>query len=210
MKKHILIFITGLFLVAILATNCKKDETADLIEENGLSAEINNLVSKDVFEVLDSLDMIIIRGDDPPEVKGSFMVNPNILLQSTNETDVTGTLFTDYFVTFRSPDEGKSSFVTLTSVAAENKGGNGSISYISGEGSSFSVFTRMETTFDTNNVSYITIEVFSGTIKDDRIENLYNASVMIDHNGDVSNQVMEIGEGRKFMDGDNISQKIGF
>lgn len=198
-----------IILIGILVTNCSKKEE-NTVPDNGLPPEVNSLVPEKVLTILDSLKMPIFKGDNPPDVTGTFIISPNVLIRTTNEDDEIGEKHTDYFLTFVSPDEGSASFRTITSNSIDQKSGNGPESYIVGDGAAFTVFTKMETSNESSNDSFITIEVYTGGIYDDGISNLYSASVMLDDKGDPNDHYMENGAGRVFMDGDGDSQKVGF
>ncbi|MCB0806242.1 MAG: hypothetical protein KDC05_10625 [Bacteroidales bacterium] len=198
------------FMLFIIVGCSKNEENEDTEPANKNPTMINDLIPQKAFEILDSLNMPIVEGDNPPDVSGTYIVNPNELMRSTVENDNIGENFPDYFLSFKSPNEGSNSFKTTTVCEPFELDGTADISFIQGSENAFSVFTVMETTDQINNDSFISVEVYTGHLTDEGIQYLTNASIMLNDHGDPNDHYIEINEGRMFKDGNNFSDKSGF
>jgi hypothetical protein len=204
MKTNIYHILAALILVGIIATNCKKE---DLIEENGLSRNINDLISDDILEILDSLGMPIHTGGNPANIEGTFLITPVILMSSNIETDIIGSKFNDLLVAFLGQNNDELTITTEYVEEAASQEGEGFGSFIVGEGNDFSVFAK-NMTYDTfDNDSALTTIIFSGTIGEEGIDDLHIAVVMLNDFGDPNNQYIDIGDSRVFYDEDGISER---
>lgn len=205
MKTYInLLF--AILLVLLLAASCKKDETNDLIEANGLSRDINDFISEEIFDILDSLGMPINTGGNPANIEGTYLVSPMVLTQSNRTFDDIGKTYADKTFTFL---EQNNDNLTLTTALTQGGGvGEGLGSFIVGNGNNFSVFVRIKKDNLEHNDSTLTTQIFSGTLTSDGITNLYNALVMLDDYGDPNDRYIAIGDARVFYDEDGFSERI--
>ncbi|SHI88279.1 hypothetical protein SAMN05444280_107100 [Tangfeifania diversioriginum] len=207
MKTNINHILATLFLVGIIATNCKKDEMNDLIEENGLSRDINDFIPQDILDILDSLDMPINTGGNPANIEGTFLMNPSILMSSNIETDIIGFEFNELLISFFEQNNDELTITTQYVEEDASQEGEGYGSFLVGEGNDFSVFAK-NMTYDTfDNDSALNTIIFTGTIGEEGIEDLHVAVVMLNDFGDPNNQYIEIGDSRVLYDEDAISER---
>jgi hypothetical protein len=206
MKTRFYYILAALFVVGIIATNCKKDETNDLIEANGLSRDINDFISEEILNILDSLGMPINTGGNPANIEGTYLISPMVLTESNRPFDVIGKTYADKTFTFFDQNNDN---LTLTTALTQGGGvGEGLGSFIVGNGNNFSVFVRIKKVNQEHNDSTLTTQIFSGTITSDGIGNIYNALVMLDDYGDPNNHYIAIGDARVFYDEDGFSERV--
>ena len=131
-----------LFVSSVLMYgSCKKDKS--LIEENGLTRDINNFVPQDIIDALDSLGMPINKGGNPGSIEGSYFVSPNVLRNTNIEGDVVGKIFLDETLTF-SMQNNEDLTITTTATQGSDFEGVGYGSFIVGEGDNFTVFSKLK------------------------------------------------------------------
>ena len=172
--------------------------------DNGLIPSINNIVPQSILDEMTRLGLPIFKGDNPPNIEGTYFISPAILLGSDVPNDYAiGTKFSDETIQFSQQDNSKHS---ITANSSENTQTGSSISsYIVGSGNNFSVFLFMYVTH-TNASSTFTVQVYSGTIDAGGIRNLYSSLFMIGSNGNPS--AIPDGTGRVFYDSDGFSEKL--
>jgi hypothetical protein len=206
MKKITQLIFTITIALGLITSGCKKDETNDLIEANGLSRDINDFISEDIFDILDSLGMPINTGGNPANIEGTYLISPMVLIESNRTFDDIGKTYADKTFTFFDQNNDN---LTLTTALTQGGGvGEGLGSFIVGNGNNFSVFVRIKKLNQEHNDSTLTTQIFSGTITSDGITDLYNALVMLDDYGDPNDRYIAIGDARVFYDEDGFSERI--
>lgn len=201
----------NLFLTLFIAVasmyfiGCDKSEES-LIEENGLSKDINDFMPQEILDILESLDMPINTGGNPPSIEGAFLKSPNILMNSNRSNDNIGSTYADLTVTFSNQNTKK---LTVTVKQKQNNTeGDGIGSYIVGNNNNFSVFSEIHSYNDTYNDSSRVAKIYTGTISADGIVNYHDCIVMLDDYGDPNDHYIAIGDTRVFYDSDNIAEKV--
>jgi hypothetical protein len=205
MKKLHFALIFCILVAVIFISSCKKDENNNLVQDNGLTKDINDFIPPHILKILDSLGMPINRGGNPAVIEGNYDVSPNVLIASNRENDVIGGQYSDVLLTFS--DQNNEKLTLLTQYSQANQESKGYSSFIVGDNDKFTVFARIKTHDPFYNDSALSTQIYSGTIKADHIENLHIALVMLDDYGDNNNHYIEIGDARVFHDSDSISEK---
>ena len=207
MKIKIKTFILSFFITCFLG--CENDDPEPQIDENGLTKNITDLVPQEIFDEMVRLGMPINGGGNPPNIEGSFLGSPFILVSSNRSDDVAGFQFADYRVTFT--DQKNKELTVMVDYennsSSGSESGSGLGSFIVGENSMFSVFVEVISTHS-GGTSAKFIHVISGTIITNGIEDLYFANFMIDDEGDPQSIWIENGEGRVIYDQDGFSSKF--
>ncbi len=212
-ELHYGISLGGEVNVAILGFTANPSIEAEFLKlsfykcpENGLIDSIGLFITDTILNVItDQLDIPIHEGLNPPNIEGTFLVSPNALF-STNipdDPDI-GYIFDDATITFSNQNQ-----QDLTVRVSEEQGsgfGNGDGSYILGEGNKFSVFSEINEYSDVTGYSTLA-RVYSGEISQDGIINFHCALLMLDDHGDPSGTLIEIGQGRGFIDSNGFSPK---
>jgi hypothetical protein len=184
---------------------CKEEDTNPLLDENGLTSEITDLVPQKIIDEMKALGMPITGGGNPPLIEGTYTVTPYILLASNRASDILGNTYSDLIITFSSQNNASLKIVVDYENGQEEGSGIGS--FIVGNGCSFSAFINMTSVLGGHPSKVVMI--VSGNAKKNGIEKLYVAVVMVDDYGDPLNVLIENGEGRVFKDGNLFSEKTG-
>lgn len=175
--------------------------------ESGLTEDVDEFIPDSILNIItDELDIPINEGLNPPSIEGAFLVSPNVMLSTNipNDGFDIGHTFDDAIITFSNQN-----LQDLTVQVSEVQGGgsgDGEGSYIVGEGNKFSVFTELNV-YSENSGNRTLARVYSGEISQNGIIDFHCAILMLDDNGDPNNNLIEIGEGRGFMDSDGFSPR---
>ncbi|MCG6187698.1 hypothetical protein [Maribellus maritimus] len=205
MKKRNLFFIGITLVSSILFLSCGKDDES-LIEENGLSKDINDFMPQAILDTMESLGMPIFTGGNPRDIEGTYLVSPGILYASNIEGDEIGERYADENLSFSSQNNSNLSLtIKINDWSSE---GEETGSYIVGDNNEFSVFTKMMMYDNEVNDSALISYTCSGTISEDGIEDLFECLVMIDDFGDPNDQYIEIGAARVFYDEDGLAERM--
>lgn len=191
-------------IVTLLAfASCSKDNSDDS-KFNGSIASIEDFYNPELVKALDSLGFIINTGNKPPLMEGIYLAAPVILQASSVLGDNLGSKFFDYEITFSNQDNGNLTIDFLGDQGIEIDNGSGS--FISGEGNSFSIFLITTTEIST----YLADSAISlsGTIVEDGIEDLQIAYLMLDNRENEGGVFIPNNTGRVLFDSDNFSEKI--
>ena len=178
-----------------------KGSGGGLLDPNGLSRDINDIVPDSLLNILDSLGMPINTGDAPPNIEGSFVLSPFTMVNTNIVNDIygIGQEISDYYVKFSGQNNGK----LTVNIDYYNGGevGNGIGSFIVGNGKDFSVFSRLFITYRGD--SAYTLVLFSGSIESDGLHDMYVANFMLESFNSI--YLIHNGQGRIFFDSDSLS-----
>ena len=198
-----------LFAFTFLFTGCLRDGDETISLETGKQAEvdnrINNVVPPEIQTKLDPY-IPIYRGVDPPNITGSYLVDPlttvycedypngggfapgkvvnSRVVRFTNQNTKTNAIdYDSYVVNSTSYEEGKGAFISGS--------GNNFTAYFNTEGYTDGIYNK-------------TALVISGTVTSNGIKNLHRAFIMLKKN-DPKGELMDEGVYRVFKDGDGLS-----
>jgi hypothetical protein len=195
------VFKSSIYLVLVICLSfqgCTKDD-GTILESNGLTKDINDLVPPSTLNTIESLGMYINTGDAPPLIENIYQITPNILLSSNLSGDTPGYKYADVKIRFYQQDN-----ATLT-VKIETKQGTGTSQlldgHLVGSGSFFTVFAEYVTA---DSISLL--RVYSGSIVSGGIEGWQDALNMLDNNNKPG--VIANGTTRIFYDQDGFSTVI--
>jgi hypothetical protein len=176
------------------------------LDDQGVTDDINKIVPKEIQKKMTDLGLPINGGGNPPVVNGTYKMSP-VILKKSNFSDgfSVGHQFADIYVTFS--EQNNDDLTVKVSYVNAGLSGEGTGAYIIGEGDKFSVFVESINIHE-NKVQTKTAEVYSGTITNTGIKNLYSALFMIDDGGDPYNDLIGNGQGRLFYDSDGFSEKV--
>lgn len=208
MKKNYYLLLVCACTFIVTISSCKKDEEVNLIEANGLSRDINDFISQEIFDTLTSLGMPINTGGNPANIEGTYMISRVILKASTRENDVIGKNYLKIRVKFSNQNNSELSLLVNINEGDGSTLGEAYGSFIVGEGADFTVFTKIMTYNKQYNDSSLVTEIFSGTLTENGIENEFHTLVLLDDFGDPYNHYIEIGDARLFYDEDAFSELI--
>jgi len=174
------------------------------VEANGFTPEINALVPDSLIAAMEDLGMPIARGPDPPALEAAFLVSPFVLTASSVPGDSPGFRFPDYYVEYSrlDPDSLTLDIDWVNGPSrAEGIGG-----LIVGEDGRFSIFSTSTATL-AGAVATI-LEVHTGTIGIDGLEDFHTAVFMLDNQGNPGGVFIPEATGRVGRDDDAFSPEI--
>jgi hypothetical protein len=194
-------FLTIITLFALAFVSCEDEKTPD----DGLSQDINDLISDENLAILEELGMPINKGTQPPALSKIYLLSPDILLNSNRDGDVISTTYADFKVKFY--DQSSNKLDIKIDFKNGSSTGTGLGSFVAGSGDKFTVFSEITST----NGSYSAklAYVFSGTIVAGGLEDFHVSLIMLDDYGDPGGIYIEVGDARVFHDSDGFSGEIG-
>ncbi len=191
----------------MFTTSCK--DAGPVVEENGLTKDINDIVPQSIIDEMESLDMPIYTGANPPNIGlgttgKSYLASPFILVSSNITNDTPGRQFGDYY--FKLYDQNSDDLTIKLTYSNSGEEGTGLGGYIVGDNNKFSVFAEVNSTYLGSEA--VLIHVISGTWTSSGIKDLYFANFMLDNKGNAEGYWIEDGEGRVIYDSDGLSETI--
>jgi hypothetical protein len=180
----------------------------------GYSEEIQNFVPDSMLQQLTDLGMPLNEGKEPPWIEGSYFVSENLMKSSNvpDESYETGHRFYDYQYYFYDQDNER-----LT-ISMDTKGidfdGNvqsesdGTGAFLSGYEDDFTAFIKVNgysVVGENETAYYQTLEVVSGYITSQGIEDFHNALFMLDDYGDPYDCLIPVNTGRVMYDSDGLA-----
>jgi hypothetical protein len=207
MRKYLnLAMILSLLFTLVLSCSKKSTEPSSKVDDNGLTPAINKFVPDSLLQIIDSLGMPIYRGENPPNIENSFLCSPFELINSNRASDYIGTIFADYYVRFS--EQNNTNLTVSVDYINGPEDGEGLGGFIVGTENNFSVFSEL-TVVVYSDTAYI-LNLISGTIAADGIEDFHLALFMLDNLGNPSGYFINNGEGRVFKDSDGMSDENSF
>lgn len=125
------------FIVSWVVFSSVSGEERPRLDENGLTPEINRLVSQENLDALVDLGFVINRGGTPPILAGQFRVSPGYFAKST-EGDIQGISARDFFLSLYDQEE----LSIAVDFKQQSQEGNDIGSYIVGADDKFSIFVE--------------------------------------------------------------------
>ncbi|REG90687.1 hypothetical protein [Algoriphagus antarcticus] len=195
MKRN---FSTLLILVVSLAfTSCKDDDD----DPNVVQVKINNVVPEQYLQIVRGLGMETYTGDTPPDISGTYLMSPNLLLRSNIPNDApSNSPFVNYTINFTNQNSSNFSISFTGSASGEQDSSNSAV--IAGSGNDFSVYGKSTTVVGSNSV--VLGVIYSGTMEGGKIKNLKRAIIVLDDSKGGPN-LLKNENARVFQDGDRSS-----
>lgn len=192
--KKIILYILPILLVA----SCCKDESAIIPGQDFIPDEI--------LDEIEANGQPIYDGYDPPKLEGTFFVSDLVKVESNFVDTANPYGFADETITFSDYNEDK-----LTLKIDYKQGGSigeGLGSFISGKGNNFTIYVRIDVEDLNNGHTHLLTKVVSGTLEENGIRDISISIFMVDDKGDPHDRLIENGQGRRFKDSNNFSNKI--
>lgn len=164
--------------------------------------KIDNVVPPEIQARIEQ-HMPIYNGGTPPNVMGTYLVNPTTMIHSSIPGDMDVDYdFADMYLRFYNQN------TTDNTLDYDEKQGTGSSAtgkgvFISGSGKNFTVF--FNTTGVTSGISTKEATVISGTITSGGISNYRYAFVMLEKGSDPKGLLVDVGTLRVFKDGNELA-----
>ena len=192
--------------LALVFTGCEKDEKKMKVDEDGLTKDIRDLIPDDILVGIKDLGMPIYGGNTPPDITGTFLASPLILVKSNfDDSYAPGQLFLDVKLTFSDQNNKNLTLKVLDENGDATRTGTGG--FIVGSGKKFTVFTGLDNVQSGH--TYKTAALYSGTISDAGIADFRYVLVMVDDNNPpASLNILKDGQGRLFKDDDGLAERV--
>ncbi len=167
---------------------------------------IERIIEKNVKEKT----IIIVEGDNPPNIEGTYLISPHVLLYSTTNNNPSS--FLDMYIKFYNQRKSRIEYESLEQGTDQTHHGVGDgvvDVYISGFGEYFTVYltTTGVSSFWDSEVYTKSVEILSGRKTEWGIENLTDCFLWIDKGPDPYEHIVPVGTYRKFYDGDGFSEE---
>jgi|GEM_PF-2432233 len=173
---------------------------------NGLSSDINSLLTEDFITALIDHGMVINTGCNPPDIQGSYINSPNMVHFTSVPNELPGSRFPDLFFTFYDQDNLTIKWdANSTTIHHYGLGG-----FLSGDGDKFSVFIMVEVEHIDSPVIADGIVIVSGEISDNGIINYTQSNYMVDNKGNPGDVFIDNGTGRILKDGNGLATRTSF
>ncbi|MFT5765764.1 MAG: hypothetical protein ACI8X3_003201 [Saprospiraceae bacterium] len=183
---------------------CEKEELLPKVDENGLTPDINSLVSANNLDALTNIGLVVNGGATPPILNGEYVISTCVITQST-AGDFPGTLVPDFFIKLYDQND----LQITVDYRHGSQVGEAIGSYIVGEDCSFSVFIEVnEINLPTDAEARLLLAV-SGKLVNNGIEEIQVANLMLDNFGNANGIWINNGTGRLFEDQDDFSEIVG-
>ena len=162
-------------------------------------------------EIVDEISdyMPIHIGINPPNIEGSYFIDPLVAVYCEDAYFSPGDLVNSIKIKFSNQNEETNTLDYAEFNVATGDFGNGNGAFISGSGDNFTAFFNVDGAYADGVTTYKEALVISGTKTAEGIKNLYYAFVMIETN-DPNNILVEEGVYRIFKDKDGISVDTTF
>jgi len=174
---------------------------------DGFEASINDLYTPAQVDAIEQIGLVFNLGDQPPNIEGTFRVEPVIVQATTAPEDDGETGFELPAQTYTFSNQNNST-LTVDLLLIEDSGqttvGNGS--FISGNDQQFTVYFVSETNID-GFVADTTITL-SAVISGNGIENVQAAGFLLNDRGDPGDVFIPNNAGRLVIDEDGFSERI--
>ncbi|GMQ30675.1 hypothetical protein [Algoriphagus confluentis] len=198
-------FLLVLLGLSFALTSCDTEDQKPKIDENGLTPEINRLVSQENLDALMDLGLDINGGGNPPQLNGEFLISPCYIAKST-AGDVEGAATRDIEMSLLN----QKGFSITVDLKQQTQVANSVGSFIVGNEDRFTIFVVVEELNTSSGSKAKLLYTISGQKVSGGIANIKIANLMLDNYGNPGNIWIGNGKGRLFRDRDNLSGLVNF
>jgi hypothetical protein len=186
-----------ILIFALVLTACKDDDE----DPNVVQTKINQVVPESYLQIVRGLGMDTYSGDTPPDISGTYLMSPNVLLRSNIPNDApSNSPFVNYSITFS--NQNSANFSISFNGRSSGETDSSSSAVIAGSGNDFSVYGQSTTVVGSN--SLVLGVIYSGTMENGKIKNLKRAIIVIDDSKGAPG-LLKNENSRVFQDGDRSS-----
>jgi len=186
---------------AVVISACESSSDSDDPDSGEVDTRLDNVVPKDIRDKMGRY-ITFYNGVNPPNVEGVYLMSPDILVYSSDNTFSIGDVFSDLYFRLSNQNSKNNTIDYQENQGKQTQVGSGA--FISGEGNNFTIF--FNNTGKIYDIKVKTAMVISGTKTSSGIANLRYALALIDKDPDPDNIAMEIGEFRIFEDKDGLTE----
>lgn len=195
MKQNFSIYIV--FSLALLFISCGSD---DETPQQGLS-KINAVVPEAALRTVRGLGIDTFTGDTPPDISGTYLMNPNVLLRSNIPNDApSNSPFPEYTLNFTNFNAANGT-ISFTGSSSEESDASPS-AVVAGSGNDFSVYGKSTMVVGANSI--VLGIIFTGTLENGEIKNLKRGIIVLDDSNGGAN-LWKNENARVYQDGDRSS-----
>lgn len=206
MKKLFFQSIAVAALALFSLTSCNLggiDNPADP-EEEQVDERINVVIPQELLDQIKDY-MPIYDGVNPPNVEGTFLIDPYVYVYTSDGFYEAGHQIDSYLMRFYNQNMTTNTLDYNGRHVTQDAFQNGNGVFISGTGNNFTIY------FNTEGESYgiylKTALIVSGTLTADGIANLRRAFVCIDKGDDPDGDLLDVGTFRVFKDNDELCER---
>lgn len=183
--------------IGLAFSSCNNDDD----EPKGVQSKINTVIPEESLRIVRELGIETYSGDTPPDITGTYLMSPNLMLRSNIPNDApSNTQFVSYTINFSNFNASNFSIGYVGTASGERDASESAV--IAGSGNNFSVYGKSTSVVGANSV--VLGVVFSGTLENGKIKNLRRAIIVIDDSNGGPN-LLKKGNARVFHDGDKTS-----
>ena len=198
---------TGTALMAALTLmSCTEESDALELDEDGLTADVRELIPYVVIDGLKEVGHPIYGGTNPPDLTGSYLMDP-LVFTSTNlpgDTFTLGTVITSQSMVFSDQSSDLALAVSFTPVGRGTS--HADRSFIVGDDCRFTVFSEYAVVTPAGS-PWSNLMVFSGCLSDAGIEDAAVTYVLLADRDEIFLPYREPGQGRTFTDGNGLAER---
>lgn len=188
------------------------DDDGGITDEVGELTGIADIFTDEQFAVFESLGLELNQGNSPPDIEGTFRIDPRTVQASTapDNANLVGNNTSSQNITFLNQNTASQTLDVVVSQDGTDPASLGEIvttdSSLSGTGNAFTAFFIMSVTFD--GVTFETAQGYSGIIMEDGIENFQQVSIVLNDSGDPGDFLISNNTGDLFIDLDGFSERL--
>ena len=184
-------------LLALLATACGNDDD-DLMDPTPRET-IENFVGDTLLMTLEEFNFRFVEGTANLDFAGTYTIDTMELAATNIAGDRIGNNFLPTTLTM---DQLMRDMQTLN-LESEAFPGEPEATYFTSMGDRFNAFARIAARLEGADI--ILLVAISAAVMPDGLEDLQYAIIMLDDGGDPNNALIEVGQGRMFIDRDGLA-----
>ena len=164
---------------------------------------ISSVIPDDIRETIEEY-IPIYDGVTPPNIEGTYFIDPQILVASSRSGDYYGAHYSSEYDRFYNQDMTNNTISMVRVQGGGSEWGLGDGAFISGYDDKFTVYFDVEG--ESSGAYYKNAQIISGTLTSVGIANVYTGFLMKEKN-DPYGYLVEVGTFRFFSDEDGMSEK---
>ena len=204
MRKNLLFASVAFALATGVLTSCEwfNSDNPSPSPTPSKDTRISSVIPDDLRETIEEF-IPIYDGVTPPNIEGSYHIDPEILVASSRSNDVIGAHYSPEYDRFYDQDMNKNTISLVRVQGGGSEWAKGDGAFISGYDDKFTVYFDVEG--GNSGSTFKQAYIISGIKTSVGIANIYKGFIMKEKN-DPDNHLVEVGTFRFFSDEDGISE----
>ncbi len=186
----------------LLLTGCSSDDGSNGF--NGSRSDAEKIIGKDLLEIMEEMGLQVNYGANPTLVEGTYKILPCVLQATSVPGENPGRTFLPVTFTLSNQDNKKLTVEYSGYGGEEVDEGVGA--FIAGEGNRVSIFLTLDS--EIQGYTSKTAFVITGDLTDEGFTDFQLAVFMKDNHGNLGGIFMGNNEGRIFIDGDELVERL--